>query len=245
MKNELYLLNYLKTKSEFYDPILSQADNIRGMMNEITPYDLSDEFYFKQDEFLQDRLSKLNVIDVNNLEFKDNIALYKGDITLLQADAIVNAGNAALLGCFIPLHSCIDNCIHSYAGLEVRRDIMDILKGREVDNGEVIVTKGYNLPAKYIFHTVGPIYEGIKRNDIDLALCYLNSLEQADKMGLKNIVFCSISTGVYGFPINRASDIAINTVRNYLKEHHSSLKVVFDLFSKFDYEIYERKLNKD
>ena len=240
MNNEEYLLNYLKKKTGFVHPELNNEQQIRAMMNILLPNSLDDEFYDKQDQYLSSRLAKLKIRDVNDLEFINQIAIYQGDITLLKADAIVNAGNSALLGCFSPLHNCIDNAIHSYAGLEVRRDIMNILDGREVNNGEVIVTLGYNLPSKYIFHTVGPIYTGIHQNDIDLANCYLNCLAKADEMGLKNIVFCSLSTGVYGFPIDRASKIAFNTVKQYLQDSKSDIKVIFDLFSDRDYQIYER-----
>ncbi len=211
-------------------------------MNVIMPNDLSDEYYLKQDEYLKDILKSKTIVDVNELDYKDNISLYKGDITLLKADAIVNAGNNRLLGCFSPLHLCIDNCIHSFAGLQVRRDIMNILNGRLVNNSEVVVTKGYNLPSKYIFHTVGPIYNGSKQNEIDLRNCYINCLDEATKLNLNNIVFCSLSTGVFGYPIEEASSIAINTVKEYLKKNYSNIKVIFNLFSDKDYLVYEKKL---
>lgn len=189
-------------------------------------------------------MNRGNIIDVNKLEFAHQIALYKDDITLIKADAIVSAGNSQLLGCFHPLHNCIDNCIHSYAGFQVRRDLMTILKGREVANAEVVVTKGYNLPSKYIFHTVGPIYNGSRQNEIDLRNCYLNCLKKADEMRLESIVFCSLSTGVFGYPIEKASKIAVETVEQYIKETHTKLKVTFDLFSKEDFIVYERTIKK-
>lgn len=240
--NEDYLIDYLKTKSSFYNPSDTKFNKIRGMMNVIMPNDLSDEYYQKQDEYLKDIIKSKTIVDVNELDYNDNISLYKGDITLLKADAIVNAGNNRLLGCFSPLHLCIDNCIHSFAGLQVRRDIMNILNGRLVNNSEVVVTKGYNLPSKYIFHTVGPIYNGSKQNEIDLRNCYINCLDEATKLNLNNIVFCSLSTGVFGYPIEEASSIAINTVKEYLKKNNSNIKVIFNLFSDKDYLIYEKKL---
>jgi len=238
--NEKFLISYLKEYSDFYHSSLSDEEKIRCMMNRCMPYNLSDEFYSKQDEYLKDILSKKEIIDVDKLIYKDSIALVKGDITLIKADAIVNAGNSQLLGCFVPLHKCIDNCIHSFAGLEVRRDLIKILRGRHVNNAEVVITSGHNLPSKYIFHTVGPIYNGTKQNEIDLANCYVNCLKEADKLNLKSIVFCSLSTGVFGYPIVEASSIAVRSVRKYLKDTNSKIKVVFDLFSERDYLAYER-----
>ena len=144
--------------------------------------------------------------------------MYKGDITLIKADAIVNACNNKLLGCFVPGHHCIDNAIHSFAGLEVRRDLMKVMEeqGRDEPNGRCKVTKAYNLPSKYILHTVGPVYSGSKQDNIDLESCYLSCLATADKMNLKSVVFCSLSTGIFGFPIEKASEIAIRTVKKYL-----------------------------
>lgn len=211
------------------------------------PDNLSDEFYDNQDKVLQEILKTKNIVDINNLSFnKDNIALYKGDITLINADAIVNAANEKLLGCFIPLHKCIDNAIHSYAGLQVRRDLLKVMEKQKNDEevGKAKITKAYNLPSKYIIHTVGPQVENrvTKQNEIDLANCYYSCLKLADSLDLKSIVFCSISTGVYGYPIAKASTIAINTVRDYLHKTNSKIKVIFNLFSQSDYEIYKERL---
>ena len=214
-------------------------------MNITMPYDLSDEYYKRQDNILKDLFSKKEIIDISS--FKDGISLYKGDITLVKADAIVNACNNKMLGCFVPGHHCIDNAIHSFAGLQVRRDMINIMdaQGHDEPNGDCKVTKAYNLPSKYIFHTVGPIYSGIKQDEIDLTNCYLSCLRQADEMGLESIVFCSLATGIYGFPIEKASSIAINTVKEYLdKENKNLKKVVFDLFSGGDFDVYYRKIKE-
>lgn len=238
--NENYLIEQLKKVSDYDDTRLFPCDRIRAMMNRALPYDLSDEFYKRQDEYLS--CSRGEIFNVETLIYKSGMAIYRGDITLLKADAIVNAGNSALLGCFMPLHKCIDNCIHSFAGLQVRRDLMRELNGREVANGEVHITRGYNLPCKYIFHTVGPIYDGSEQNEIDITACYQNCLQKADEMGLKTLVFCSLSTGVFGYPIEQACHIAVSTVKEYLK--NSTLNVVFDVFSEGDEKVYERELAK-
>ena len=217
----------------------------RAFQNVTLPSDLSDEFYDKQDEVLQDILSRKNVVDVST--FPDGVTLYRGDITLLKADAIVNACNSKMLGCFVPGHHCIDNAIHSFAGLQVRRDMMKVMEkqGRDEPNGECKVTKGYNLPSTYVFHTVGPIYRGVQQDEIDLIKCYLSCLSKADEMGLSSLVFCSLSTGVFGYPIEKASKIAVSTILKYLKERNKGLKkIVFDVFSKGDYDVYDRTIKE-
>ena len=209
------------------------------------PINLSDEFYDKQDGVIKEIVAKKEIFNVDNVD--DGISLYKGDITLIKADAIVNACNNKLLGCFVPGHHCIDNAIHSYAGLEVRRDLMKVMEeqGHDEENGKCKVTKAYNLPSKYIFHTVGPVYSGSKQDTLDLESCYLSCLKVADKMKLDSIVFCSLSTGIFGFPIEKASEIAIRTVKKYLEEENKNIKkVIFNLFSDGDYDVYDRKIKE-
>ena len=241
-----WCINYLKEYNHINSLFdVNDFNTLRGLMNITMPYDLSDEYYQKQNNILKELLSKKEIIDVSS--FKDGISLYKGDITLIKADAIVNACNNKMLGCFVPGHHCIDNAIHSFAGLQVRRDMMDIMnkQGHDEANGDCKVTNAYNLPSKYIFHTVGPIYSGIKQDEIDLANCYLSCLRKTDEMGLESIVFCSLATGIYGFPIEKASSIAINTVKEYLeKENKNIKKVIFDLFSQNDYLIYKKNLGE-
>lgn len=226
-------------------PSLTKEETFRALMNITLPINLSEEFYRKENNVLKDILSKKEIYDAKDILKDKRIAIWQGDITLIKGDAIVNAGNSQLLGCFQPLHSCIDNAIHSFAGLEVRRDLMNILNGRNVSNGEVIVTKGYNLPSKYIFHTVGPIYDGSEQNEEDLKKCYINSLEMAIKMNLNNIVFCSISTGVYGYPIKKAAEVAVQTVKEFLQSCDTRLNVIFDLFSLSDYQVYKNILERE
>ena len=245
--NEKFLINYLENYNQVkLDNISNLQERIRALMNITMPLSLSDEFYQKQDEYLGQLLSKKKVISGEDILGENQIAIYLGDITNLKVDAIVNACNDSLLGCFVPLHHCIDNTIHSFGGLQVRRDLLKIMQGKREKNGKCRVTNAYNLPSKFVFHTVGPVYNGKITTQIkqDLENCYLSCLKQADKMGIGNIAFCSISTGVFGFPVDIASDIAIGAVKKYLTETKSKLKVIFNLFLKRDYEIYERKLKR-
>ena len=205
-----WCIEYLK-KYNGIDALPNMPDEalFRALQNVTMPYDLSEEFYEKQDAVLQDILSRKTITDVAQLQ--DGISLWQGDITLLKADAIVNACNNKMLGCFVPGHHCIDNAIHSFAGLQVRRDMMAIMneQGHDEPNGDCKITKAYNLPSKYIFHTVGPIYSGVKQDAIDLASCYRTCLEKADEMKLTSLVFCCLSTGIFGYPIEEATSIAI------------------------------------
>lgn len=222
----------------------------RALMNITMPLHLSSEYYEVQDEILKLHNTQRGIQDIEKLKpLENNIILFQGDITTIKADAIVNACNEKLLGCFQPLHSCIDNAIHSFAGLQVRRDLMEIMKAQGYDegNGKCKVTKGYNLPSTFIFHTVGPKTFGIikEKDKEDLKNCYLSCLAQADELQLKSIVFCSIATGLYGFPIEIASKIAVTTVKKYLEEHKSSIqKVMFNVFSEGDYDVYYRRITE-
>lgn len=247
MSDIQWCIEYLKR----YDGIKKTPDIgdealFRALQNVTMPKDLDDEFYRKQDEVLSEISSKKQIVDV--ADFPLGITIHKGDITLIKADAVVNACNGKMLGCFVPGHHCIDNAIHSFAGLQVRRDMMEIMKaqGHDEKNGECKVTKAYNLPSKYIFHTVGPVYSGRKQDAIDLENCYLSCLKKADEMGLKSIVFCSLSTGVFGYPIRDASAIAVKTVKKYLQNENRAIeKVVFDVFGDRDFEVYEKTLSNN
>lgn len=246
MEDIKWCINYLKDKNNIKSLIdLDDKSTFRALQNITMPYDLSDEFYLKQDKVLKEILSKKEVVDAKI--FSDGISIYKGDITLIKADAIVNACNSKLLGCFVPGHHCIDNAIHSFAGLQVRRDLIKVMEdqGHDEENGKCKVTSAYNLPSKYIFHTVGPVYSGSNQDDIDLKNCYLSCLKMADEMKLESIVFCSLSTGIFGFPIEKASSIAVKTVKEYLKKENKTIKkVIFDVFSDRDYEVYNRRIKE-
>lgn len=172
-----------------------------------------------------------------------NIAFWLGDITKLKVDAIVNAGNSGGTGCYLPNHNCIDNQINTFAGVRLRLACNEIMKKLRfnLETGKAIISKGYNLPCKYVIETVGPIFEGILNNKIkeELSLCYINSLKLAVKNNIRSIAFPCISTGVFGFPKKDASIIAINTVKEFLKDNDKIDKVIFSLYSKEDLDIYE------
>ncbi|MBQ9520093.1 MAG: macro domain-containing protein [Acholeplasmatales bacterium] len=239
-----YLTKYNNLRNAFVE--VNKNDRVRALMNITMPYNLSDEFYQKEGVYLKSLLAKKSIINVENLEFKNNISFILGDITLIDSDAIVNACNSRLLGCLSPLHYCVDNAIHSFAGLEVRRDLLPIMEKQNgyEKNGKVKVTKGYNLPSKFIFHTVGPRVAGIVSEDdkIDLENSYLSCLKKACEMNLETITFPSISTGVFAYPIQEASKLAVETVKKYLAETTSKLKVVFILHSEKDYNVYKELL---
>ena len=224
-------------------PDMSDVAIFRALCNITMPYNLSAEFYERQNTVLQEILYHKKVKDIS--DFSDGISLYQGDITLIRADAIVNACNNKMLGCFVPNHHCIDNAIHSFAGLQVRRDMMKVMEeqGHDEPNGGCKVTKGYTLPSKYIFHTVGPIYGGKLQDKIDLSNCYRSCLQTADEMKLDSLVFCCLSTGIFGYPNDKAAEIAVDTVKKYLVDENGSIKkVVFNVFLDKDYDIYKKLL---
>lgn len=227
-------------------PVLADAqkpDLFRALCNVRPPLPVPEKFLRLQDEYLSACTRERGVVDVNAFDYKNNIALWRGDITRLNADAIVNACNAALLGCFAPLHGCIDNAIHSAAGVQVRLDCNAMMQGGSEPNGRVRVTKAYNLPSRYIFHTVGPIIRGhvTKNDERDLQNCYLSCLRKAEEMQLTTLAFCCISTGEYGYPRAGACRLACETVRGYLAEN-SRLKVIFNVFLEEDEKLYASEL---
>ena len=218
----------------------------RGLVNVRDVYQPIPEYLLAEESLLQAKLASAASPDQwQKSQLDQRIFLWQGDITRLKVDAIVNAANKDGLGCFIPNHYCIDNTIHTMAGAQVRTDMALALNGRKLPVGKVIVTKAYNLPAKFIFHTVGPVIykEPVSKMNQDLlAACYLNSLKEADARGLSTIAFCSISTGEFHFPKVLARDIAIQTVQDYLKETDSSLQVVFNVFLDEDLALYQKVL---
>ena len=228
-----------------------QKNMLRALMNVRAPKAISDEFLAIQDEYLTDENTSAGITDVDDLsptEASDRIYLWQGDITTLRADAIVNAANSGLTGCYQPLHNCIDNIIGSKAGIGLRiccGNIMD-KQGYPEPTGQAKITPGFNLPCKYIIHTVGPIVQGrlTKHHEEQLASCYRSCLEIAEENSIKSLVFCCISTGVFMFPKQRAAEIAVSTVKDYLKDHNGIEKVIFNVFKDTDREIYDRLLNQ-
>lgn len=214
----------------------------RALCNVRPPLPASEEFMSLQDEYLQKIVAERGVIYADNLRFTGGIALWRGDITRLAADAVVNACNCRLLGCFQPLHGCIDNAIHSFAGIQVRLDCNDIMRGGEEEEGRVRVTKAYNLPSKYIFHTVGPQVVGrvTARDREKLVSCYISCIDKAEEMGLDTLAFCCISTGVYGYPKAQAAELAVRTTLR----HKGKCRIVFCVFDEENYRKYEELLGR-
>ncbi len=227
----------------FSYPYSVKRELIWGYLNERPPRPVSDRFLELQDKLFLSESEERGVVDIDGFAYEGNIALWQGDITRLKADAIVNAANSSLLGCFIPHHRCIDNVIHSRAGVQVRLDCSKIMgaQGEAEPSGCAKITRAYNLPSKYILHTVGPMV-GLSVTEEDgrvLRNCYLSCLNLAEKVGLRSVVFCCVSTGVFGYPCDEAAAIAVGAVKNWLLEHRSGMRVVFDVFLDKDLAIYK------
>ena len=217
-------------------------------MNVRAPQEISAEFLQVQDAYLQQALAENGVTRAEDLKpvSADGLYLWQGDITKLCCGAIVNAANSAMTGCYVPNHTCIDNCIHTYAGIQLRLDCAKLMRrqGHEEPVGQAKLTKAYNLPCRYVLHTVGPIVsDSVTREDERLlASCYRSCLELAERGGVESLAFCCISTGVFHFPNRRAAEIAVRTVRQYRAETNSAMKVIFNVFKDLDKQIYEQLL---
>ena len=215
------------------------------------PRPISEDFLKMQDAELQMQREDKGVVSLKDMAaansslftFHSSLLLWQGDITRLKVEAIVNAANAQALGCWAPLHNCIDNCIHSAAGIQLRKECADKMQGRLLATGDAFITQGYNLPARYVIHTVGPIIpDGIptKEQEEQLAQCYRSCLDLAEQNGLESIAFCCISTGVFHFPNELAARIAIETVKSYPR--HALKTIVFNVFLDKDRDIYQQLL---
>lgn len=251
-ERRIWLIKYLLEENPQYkeyeipEDEQGQRDVLRSLMNVRMPQDISKEFLEIQDEYLKEEAKENGVQDVAQLPECDRykqIILWQGDITSLKVDAIVNAANSQMCGCFRPLHNCVDNIIHSKSGVQLRLKCNDLMmtQGYEEPTGRAKITPAYNLPCKYVIHTVGPIVQGklSKKYEEQLAFCYLSCLELADKYQLNSIAFCCISTGVFMFPNERAAEIALETVLGYLAQTGSDIKVVFSVFKDEDLQIYK------
>ena len=222
-----------------------QENLLRSLMNVRPPRPISNDFLKIQDEYLTERNIERGIKDVDTLapvKSDSRLYIWQGDITTLKCDAIVNACNSQMLGCFSPMHACIDNFIHTYAGMELRLKMHEIMakQGHEEETGKAKITSGYNLPTKYILHTVGPIIQWkVTKEDEDLlASCYTECLKLAADTGVESIAFCCLSTGVFHFPQQRAAEIATNTVKQYLNKDSRIKKVIFNVFKDEDLKIY-------
>ena len=248
-----YLIRYLLQEKEEYQEIsvptelADQKRLLRSLMNVRLPAPVHSEFLKIQDEYLQEEAAARGITRIETLSpVSEGIYLWQGDITTLNCDAIVNAANSQMLGCFIPCHGCIDNAIHSAAGIQLRLECARIMAQQRTEEptGKAKITKSYNLPCRYVLHTVGPIIRGtVTSEDCQLlAGCYRSCLELAAAHDLKSIAFCCISTGEFHFPNELAAEIAVQTVRDFQKDSQSHMEVIFNVFKDSDYEIYKRLL---
>jgi O-acetyl-ADP-ribose deacetylase (regulator of RNase III) len=222
------------------DSYIEKRKLLRGIISIREPNKINEEILKLEDNLLNLELKEKGTVDVLELiEEEKNISLYLGDITTLKTDAIVNAGNSYGLGCFNPTHKCIDNTIHTFAGIRLRLECNKKLKGKILKNGDILVCHGYNLPSKFVITTVGPQINGTinKQDELDLSKCYENALKYAIKNNFKSIVFPSISTGLFGYPVNKAKLIAYKTVKKVIK--NNNIKVIFNVYSKEDYNEYK------
>ena len=226
-----------------------QKDLLRSLMNVRLPAPLPDRYIEIESEYLKEETESKGITRLADLSpAQAGLYLWQGDITTLECDAIVNAANSQMLGCFQPLHTCIDNCIHTFAGLRLRNRCAEIMReqGHEEPTGQVKITPAYNLPCEYVIHTVGPIVRGRLSGQHEelLASCYRSCLALAEENGIGSLAFCCISTGVFGFPQRRAAQIAVQTVREYLKNAHRTIEVIFNVFKDEDYKIYRELLGE-
>ena len=245
-----YLIDELLKENKEYKKI-SIPDNtndqkvlLRSLLNVRLPKEISNDFINVQDEYLREELKRKGIVEPDSLkEVQKDLYIWQGDITLLKVDAIVNAANSGMTGCYVPCHACIDNCIHTFAGVELRNYCADLMEkqGHEEGTGLAKITPGFNLPARFVIHTVGPIVEGKltdKHKEL-LKSCYLSCLKIAEDNNVKFIAFCCISTGVFNFPNDEAARIAVDTVKEYKNKNNSDIKVIFNVFKDLDLKIYE------
>lgn len=257
------LITYLIEENPGYASIPEPVNEVekrrllRALMNVRWPGEASEMYYRMQDELLQEELEEKGVVraediptwerdhPASGLRHPDRISLWQGDITRLAVDVIVNAANSELLGCFVPCHGCIDNAIHSAAGIQLRNECARIMEeqGHEEPPGKAKITGGYNLPARYVIHTVGPVVgqEVTRQQEEQLRSCYLASLKLAEKHQLKSIAFCCISTGEFHFPNKQAAKIAVEAVDRYLARSQIR-QVIFNVYKTEDYHIYQKLL---
>ncbi|EEG74260.1 protein-ADP-ribose hydrolase [[Clostridium] hylemonae] len=256
-----YLIDQLRAENAGYEALSMPVDLpgkrrlLRSLMNVRFPGPVSPEILKVQDELLQEELEEKGIVDVMELpviqdeypctEIKNSrrIVLWQGDITRLKADAIVNAANSQMMGCFVPCHGCIDNAIHSAAGLQLRNECAQIMEeqGHEEPTGKAKITGGYNLPAEHVIHTVGPIVgvQVTEEQKEQLKSCYKSCLKLAEKQGLRSIAFCCISTGEFHFPNKLAAEIAVQVIDKYLSTSEVE-RIVINVYKNEDYYIYKK-----
>lgn len=237
-----YYRNYRIPEEEREQKVL-----LRSLMNVRMPGEIDQEFLAAQDVYLQQVNREKGIVTLDEMqEVQPDLYIWQGDITRLQTGAIVNAANSGMTGCYQPCHNCIDNCIHTYAGIQLRNYCNDLMQkqGKEEPTGQAKITPAFNLPCDYVIHTVGPIVEGFlrKKHEELLASCYRSCLKMADENGVQSIAFCCISTGVFLFPNRKAAEIAVQTVKKYKEDTKSPIKVIFNVFKEEDLKIYHEIL---
>ena len=257
-----YLIEVLKNEIDRYknldipENVEDKKILLRSLMNVRQPKEISKEFLKVQDEYLTERNKQKGIVylkDIKTVPSSNKISIWQGDITKIACDAIVNAANSRMLGCFAPMHTCIDNCIHTFAGVQLRNkcnEIMNKFRKKFGDDYEQptsvpIITDGYNLPAKKVIHVAGPVVVGklTKFLEQDLKNCYKNVLDMCLENNLKSVAFCCISTGVFSFPNERAAEIAVETVTSWLKEKGNKMdRIIFNVFKQEDKLYYEKFL---
>ena len=251
-----YLISALLKEQPQYSKIeipsieQEQKTLLRSLFNIRMPIPVTDEFLTVQDAYLQEETRQKGITALSDLEpVQKGLYLWRGDITTLRCGGIVNAANSQMLGCFCPNHGCIDNAIHTYAGVQLRLACAELMnkQGHEEETGRAKITPAYNLPSRYVLHTVGPIIHGrlTKKDKELLASCYRSCLELAEQNGLKSIAFCCVSTGEFHFPNEKAAQIAIETVKEYKEQMHIEIEVIFNVFKELDYNIYRELLRAD
>ena len=256
-----FLVEEFKADSDEYKNLETPADTegkrriLRSLMNIRMPKRMTEDVLAVQDEYLKERAEDKGVVVLSDIPvIRDGLSLWQGDITRLSVDAIVNAANSQMLGCFVPMHTCIDNCIHTFAGIQLREECdrqmkeLRIRYGRDYEQPTAVpmLTDAYNLSAKKVIHIVGPIvqFQLTPAIEKDLADCYRNTLDMCLDNGLKSVAFCCISTGVFHFPNERAAEIAVKTVSDWMEEHPDQIgRVIFNVFKDEDKDIYERLLS--
>lgn len=228
----------------------TQWQLLRGLLNIREPRRIGTDFLQIQDAYLQEETAAKGITDAADLmPLQPGLHLWQGDITTLKCDAIVNAANSDMTGCYCPNHSCIDNAIHTYAGVQLRLACAEIIdrQGHPEPTGQAKITAAFDLPCRYVLHTVGPIINGrVTKADKELlSSCYRSCLELAAEKGLESVAFCCISTGEFHFPNQLAAEIAVQTVKEFLQTPTSIKKVIFNVFKDMDKKIYERLLRTD
>ena len=254
-EKRIYLIRELLAEQPDYGDVEipdnkeEQKQLLRSLMNVRPPRPAGKEFLRVQDEYLSSRVREKGITDCDTLPVSSvdqRLVLWRGDITTLKVDAIVNAANSALRGCFIPCHSCVDNIIHSISGIQLRLECDRLMReqGYEEPVGKAKITPAYNLPCGYVLHTVGPVVSGIltKKHCEQLAGCYQSCLELAALRGLKSVAFSCISTGEFHFPQKQAAHLAVRTVLDFLQTSTQIEKVIFNVYRQDDYGIYKKIL---